>query len=105
MSRRQLCVMLLVAGCALLANGCASNGGGSVHGSVYYGVGWNDPYYGYPHGYYGGAVVVPNPPDRPDRPSTGQPRPTPLPAAAPSTRPSIPSTPRPSSRGGGGRRR
>jgi hypothetical protein len=106
MSLRGLCAMVLAAGCAALANGCASNGSGSVHGSVYYGAGWHDPYYGYPHGYYGGAVVVPNPPDRPDRPdrpSAGQPRPTPLPAAAPTSRPSIPSTPRP--RGGGGRRR
>jgi hypothetical protein len=104
MSLRGLCAMLLAAGCATLAGGCASNGSGSVHGSVYYGAGWNDPYYGYgyPHGYYGGAVVVPDRPDRPDRPSTGQPRPTPLPAAAPATRPSIPSAPRPSR---GGRRR
>jgi len=105
MNRRRLCAILIVAGSVVLANGCASNGSGSVHGSVYYGVGWNDPYYGYNNGWYGGAVVVPNPPDRPDRPVTppaGQPRPTPLPAAAPATRPSIPSAPRPS---GGGRRR
>jgi len=105
MSRRHLFGMLLVAAFALLANGCASNGGGTVHGSVYYGVGWNDPYYGYPHGYYGGAVVVPDPPDRPDRPVTppaDKPRPTPLPAATPAPRPSIPATRRPS---GGGRRR
>jgi len=43
--------MLLLACCAALAGGCASDGSGgsSVHGSVYYGVGWNDPYY------YGGG--------------------------------------------------
>lgn len=105
MSCRQLCAMLLVAGCAVLANGCASNGGsGNVHGSVYYGAGWHDPYY-YNQGMYNDVVVVPNPPDRPDRPVTppaGQPRPTPLPAAGVAPRPSIPSGPRP---GGGGRRR
>jgi hypothetical protein len=71
-----------------------------VHGSVYYGVGWYDPYY-YGGGYGGDVVVVPNPPDRPDRPVT-QPRPTPLPATGAPSRPSIPAAPRPS---GGGRRR
>jgi len=101
MSRRRLCAMLLLASCAALASGCASDGtGGSVHGSVYYGVGWYDPYY-YGGGYDGDVVVVPNPPDMPDRPVT-QPRPTPLPAARPAPRPSIPAGPRPS---GGGRRR
>ena len=68
MSRRRLCAILLLACCAALASGCASDGtGGSVHGSVYYGVGWHDPYY-YGGGYGGDVVVVPNPPDRPDRP-------------------------------------
>lgn len=100
MSRRQLCAMFLVACCAMLASGCASDGSSSVHGSVYYGVGWHDPYY-YNHGMYDGVVVVPDPPSRPERPETG-PRPTPLPSARPASRPSIPSAPRPS---GGGRRR
>ena len=107
MSSRGLCVMLLVAGSALL-NGCASNGGGSVHGSVYYGAGWHDPYYGYTHGWYGGAVVVPNPPDRPDRPDrpdASPPRTTNLPASAPASRPSIPSASRRTGGGGGGGRR
>ncbi len=62
-----------------------------VHGSVYYGVGWHDPYY-YGGGYGGDVVVVPNPPDRPDRPVT-QPRPTPLPATGATSRPSIPAAP------------
>ena len=103
MSRRRLCAMLLAASSVLLASGCASNGNsGSVHGSVYYGAGWHDPYY-YGGGWYGGAVVVPNPPDRPQRPETlPAERPSQLPAARPASRPSIPSAPRP---GGGGRRR
>ena len=37
--------------------------------SVYYGVDGTDPYY-YGGGYGGDVVVVPNPPDRPDRPIT-----------------------------------
>jgi len=105
MNRRLLYAVLLMICCAALASGCASSSG-SVHGSVYYGVGWHDPYYGY-NGWYGGAVVVPNPPDRPDRPDTlptDRPRPEQLPAAGVASRPSIPSTPRPSG-GGGGRRR
>lgn len=105
MSRRQMCAMLLLAGCAALAGGCATgNGGGAdVHGSVYYGVGWYDPYY-YGGGYGGDVIVVPNPPDRPDRPDRpgARPRPTPLPSANVAPRPSIPARPRPS---GGGRRR
>ncbi len=101
MSRRRLSAKLLLACFAALVSGCASNGtSSSVHGSVYYGVGWHDPYY-YGGGYGGDVVVVPNPPDRPDRPST-QPRPTPLPSTGAASRPSIPSGPRPS---GGGRRR
>ena len=78
-------------------SGCESTeGGGSVGGSVYYGVGINDPwYYG---GYYDGPdVIVTPPPNRPEpppqpthpiaQPPAAGPRPTPL--------PSIPSAPRP----------
>jgi len=97
MSRRRLCAILLLACSAALASGCASNGTStSVHGSVYYGVGWYDPYY-YGGGWNGDVVVVPNPPG-----GTQPPRPTQLPTARPAPRPSIPATPRPS---GGGRRR
>ncbi len=103
----RLCAMLLLACCAVLASGCASDGtSASVHGSVYYGVGWSDPYY-YGGGWGNDVVVVPNPPNRPERPDTlpgNQPRPTPLPAAGVASRPSIPATPRPRG-GGGGRRR
>jgi hypothetical protein len=79
--------------------GCSStDGGGSVSGSVYYGAGFNDPwYYG---GYYDDVDIIVTPPDRPTAPppkpthpiapSTPVPRPTPM--------PSIPSTPRPSFR-------
>jgi hypothetical protein len=89
--------------------GCESTDGGSaqVSGSVYYGVGFDDPwYYG---GYYDDADIVVTPPDRPNRPDSpvrpehpiarppsSTPRPTPM--------PSIPSAPRPMPRGGGGRR-
>jgi len=95
---------LLVALAAV--TGCEStDGGGSVSGSVYYGVGFSDPWY---HGgYYDDADIVVTPPDRPDRPDrpvrpeqpiarppASTPRPTPM--------PSIPSAPRPMPRGGGG---
>jgi hypothetical protein len=88
--------------------GCEStDGGGTVSGSAYYGVGFYDSwYYG---GYYDDADIVVTPPDRPDRPDrparpeqpiarppASTPRPTPM--------PSIPSAPRPMPRGGGGRR-
>ena len=98
-----LIVVLLVS--ISVFTGCEStDGGGSVNGSVYYGVGFYDPwYYG---GYYDDGDIVVTPPDRPDRPvrpehpiarpPASTPRPTPM--------PSIPSTPRPMPRGGGGRR-
>jgi hypothetical protein len=82
---------------ALLAfTGCEStDGGGSVSGSVYYGVGFYDPWY------YGGDyddvdIIVTPPPSRPEPP----PRPThPIaPTPAPRPMPSIPSAPRPSFR-------
>jgi hypothetical protein len=82
--------------------GCEStDGGGSVSGSVYYGVGFSDPWY---HGgYYDDADIVVTPPDRPVRPEQPIARP---PASTPraTTMPSIPSAPRPMPRGGGGRR-
>jgi hypothetical protein len=99
---------LKVAAAALMLaayTGCESTGGGSVSGSVYYGVGFYDPwYYG---GYYNqGDIIVVPPGDRPGsgphpehpiaRPPTSAPRPTPM--------PSIPSAPRVSRGGGGGRR-
>jgi hypothetical protein len=108
----------------VLLAACESTGGGSSGGSVsmYYGVGFNDPWYygpGYP--YYGPypppVVVVPPPPgNRPgDRPRPEPPiatvppsRPTTKPATRPqpvSTRPASSSMSRPMPRGGGGRRR
>lgn len=82
--------LLLVA-----ATGCQSSGGGSVHGSVYYGVGFYDPWY-YGSSYYPPTVVVP-PPDRPgNRPRPEHPIARPSPAPRPM--PSIPSMPRPSRR-------
>jgi hypothetical protein len=87
-----------------LFTGCEStDGGGSVSGSVYYGVGLYDPwYYG---GYYDDPDIIVTPPDRPDRPvSPEQPIAKPPTASSPRSTPSIPSTPRMAPRGGGGRR-
>lgn len=81
----------------LLLTGCEStgDGGGDVHGGMYYGAGFYDPwYYG---GYYDGDVIV-TPPGRPDtgpRPSHPIARP---PSAAPLPMPSIPSRPMPRGR-------
>lgn len=93
---------------ALLASGCASDGGGSVSTSMsvgygsYYGPGWYGGYYDpYP------PVVVVPPGERPERPEQLPERPTTLPAdlggATPTPRaqtaPSRPSTvQRPTSR-------
>ena len=84
-----------------LFTGCESTGG-SVSGSVYYGTGFYDPWY-YGDYYHQGDIIV-TPPARPERPAHPEqpiyhpstPRPTPM--------PSIPSAPRISPRGGGGRR-
>jgi hypothetical protein len=95
---------LKVAAAALLAlgvlAGCSStDGGGSVSGSVYYGVGMYDPWY-YGDYHDGPDVIVTPPPNRPEpplqpshpiaKPPAPTPRPTPM--------PSIPSAPRPSFR-------
>jgi|KBSMisStaDraftv2_1062788.scaffolds.fasta_scaffold497475_2 hypothetical protein len=84
----------------LLLPGCASDDSGSqVSGGVYYGVGFNDPWY-YGSGYYDNDIIV-TPPDRPDRPPhVEQPIARPPRGQAPSARPmpSIPSAPRPSAR-------
>jgi hypothetical protein len=99
--------------------GCESAGGGSSSSSVgvYYGVGFYDPYYygDYDHD-YDIDVSPPDRPDRPDRPvrpeqpiarppdaSSRPPTASQQPTARPT--PSIPSTPRPAPRGGGGGRR
>lgn len=93
------CKLLAALTMVLVAStGCeSSGGGGSVHGSMYYGVGFYDPWY-YGSGYYPPTVVVPPPsserPDRGPRPSQPIARPTPSPRPTPS----IPSMPRPSGR-------
>ena len=87
-----------------LFTGCEStDGGGSVSGSVYYGVGLYDPwYYG---GYYDDPDIIVTPPDRPDRPvRPEQPIARPPTVSSPRPTPSIPSTPRMAPRGAGGRR-
>jgi hypothetical protein len=94
-------------GLALAAfTGCESTDSGSTHvsGSVYYGVGFYDPwYYG---GYYDDVDIVVTPPDRPSGPpdGTAPPRPThpiaptPSPTPRPTPMPSIPRTPMPRAR-------
>jgi hypothetical protein len=91
--RRSSAALLLIG----VLTGCQSTGGGQVSGSVYYGTGFNDPWY-YGPGYYPPDIVV-TPPPRPGvtpPPRPQQPIAKPLPAPAP--RPSIPSTPRPARR-------
>jgi hypothetical protein len=79
--------------------GCEStDGGASVGGGVYYGVGYDDPWY------YGGdwddPDIIVTPPG--DRPGSGahpeHPIARPAPAPAPRPMPAIPSAPRPSFR-------
>ena len=89
-------------------SGCESTDSGSsqVSGSVYYGVGFYDPwYYG---GYYDDDDIVITPPERPVSPGD-RPRPEhpiaspPASSARPTPMPSIPSMPRVAPRGGGRR--
>lgn len=88
-----------------LFSGCESTdsgGGGGGNVSVYYGVGFYDPWY-YGPGYYPPDIIV-TPPDRPDRPvNPDRPRPehpiaNPTPSPTPRAAPSIPSMPRVSPR-------
>ena len=86
-----------------LFTGCEStDGGGSVSGSVYYGVGFYDPwYYG---GYYDHDDIIVTPPsDRPDRPVRPEQPIARPPTTSPRPTPSIPSTPRPMARPAGRR--
>jgi hypothetical protein len=88
-------VLRCLAGCTLallLLSGCASSDSGApdINGSVYYGVGFHDPWY---HGatYYASDIIV-TPPVRPlDPPHVEHPIATPPSKPLPS----IPSTPRP----------
>jgi hypothetical protein len=78
--------------------GCSSTDSGArASGGVYYGAGWNDPWY-YGPGYYPPDVIITPPPGKPE----SKPRPTqPIarpPASAPRPMPSIPSAPRGSRR-------
>ncbi len=90
-----------LAGLALvLLAGCEStDGGASVSGSVYYGVGFSDPwYYG---GYYDDPDIIVTPPVEPPGGNSGlkptHPIATPpsAPAVSPRPMPAIPSTPMP----------
>lgn len=93
-------ILKLAAAFALLLvafTGCeSSNGGGNVSGSVYYGVGFYDPWY-YGDYYYPPDIIITPPPAGttppvcPEQPIYNpSPRPTPM--------PSIPRTPRPRAR-------
>lgn len=83
-----------------LCGGCASDDGGSVSGSAYYGVGIYDPWF-YGDYYYDDPDIIVTPPgDRPDpppRPSHPIARP-PAAAPRPMPMPSIPMAPRPALR-------
>ena len=87
-------VLVLAAG--LLAGCEDTGGGGSVHGSISYGVGFYDPWY-YGPGYCPPGAIVTPPPGRPD--STPRPsHPIAKPSPSPRPTPSIPSRPRPAGR-------
>lgn len=79
--------------------GCEStDGGGSVSGGMYYGVGFYDPWY---HGgyYYDDPDIIVTPPPRPTEPPPKPVHPiAPTPAPRPTPMPSIPAAPRPSFR-------
>jgi hypothetical protein len=111
---RFLKVLLVIALTVTAFTGCESTGGGGGSASVYYGVGFYDPWY---YGDYDQDIdiTLPDRPDRPNRPvhpeqpiarppgaSTRPATAAPRPSARPTT--SIPSTPRPAARAGGGRR-
>lgn len=90
----------------LVFTGCETTDGGSVSGSMYYGVGFYDPwYYG---GDYDDVDIIVTPPERPDRPVAPvrpeHPIARPTPSPRPTPMPSIPSAPRAMPRAGGGRR-
>lgn len=123
-------LVTLAALALLFWTGCESDSGSrsssTVSGSMYYGVGFYDPWY-YGGYYYDDPDISVTPPDRPDRPEIGGPRPenpiarppevAPKPTPRTSTRssPSVSARPAPSARptpsmpsmprGGGGRRR
>jgi hypothetical protein len=88
--RRWLLLGFAVGAAASLSS-CADYGDGEVHGSVsmYYGVGFYDPWY-YGGGYYGPPVVVtpgPGHPGGPGGPDVGGPRPEQPIAKPPQSRP------------------
>jgi hypothetical protein len=88
----------------VVLSGCASNGSGEVHGSVYMGVGYYDTWGWGACCYYGSPPVVVGPPPA-HPPGAGAPRPENPIASPPPSRPAAPA-PRPAARaGGGGRRR
>lgn len=95
---------LALAGIVAVIGGCASPGpgGADVHGSVYVGAGYYDPWYWGP-GYVPPPAVIGPPPGRPDRPVERPPQPT-HPIATPPSRPTPAPRPAARPRGGGGRR-
>jgi len=93
--------ILALAACVLMTvlagisfSGCESAGGGDVHGSMYYGAGFYDPWY-YGHYYDDPDLIVTPPPSRPEPPA----RPThPIARPTPRPMPTIPRVPRPALR-------
>lgn len=99
---RHLSYALMLCG-AIFASGCASNGSGSVHGSMYMGGGYYDSWGWGPCCYYGSPPVVVGPPPA-NRPDVDRPVKPAQPIAKPPTSRPMPA-PRPARTGGGGRRR
>jgi len=95
-------VLLTLGG--FLVTGCESTGGGGTS-TVYYGTGWYGPVYyeDYDHDHDHDIDVKPPPrPDLPVRPEHPIASPPSFSGSRPTPMPSIPSTPRPSFRGGMG---
>src|SRR5262245_48347671 len=82
--------VLALAAFALI--GCESTDGDGGGGAVYYGTGFNDPWY-YGDYYYDGPDYIVTPPDRPSDPRPSHPIATP-PMSGPRPTPTMPSMPR-----------
>ena len=96
-------LIVLLASAVVAFTGCESTGGGgNVSGSVYYGVGFYDPWYYGGYWYDDPDIIVTPPPGGGSRPHPEHPIAKP-PTTTPRPMPSMPSTPRMTPRAGGRR--